>query len=198
MPKICPPWLAGLYDNDKGVSKAAQEALTSLFSSKEKLIGLRKAYQQPILLYCTSVIRNETVDSLSDARTSSTDDAEAKYARTVATSICLLQDLLQILPLEDRELCRPLYNEILTSEKLWAFVSANDSYLARSTCKIFPISFNELAGNDICFQCSRSCLLTNMVQIMKRGLKLAVLCCIIYSLSQRKILSVNYLMFWFT
>ena len=147
MSRICSPWLAGLYDNDKIVSKAAQEALSSLLPTKEKLLGLRKAYQKPILQYCTSVICNETVDSLSDARTVSTDDAEAKYARTVATCVCLLQDLLQTLPSEDRERYQSLYDDIFASDKLWTFVSAKDPFLSKSTLKFFQVCLTKMAGN---------------------------------------------------
>lgn len=149
MPKICPPWLAGLYDNDKIVSKAAQEALSTTFSTEEKLLGLRKAFQQSILQYCADVIQNETVDSLSDARTVSTDDAEAKYARTVATCICLLQDLIQTLPSKDRERHQSLYHDIFSSEKLWTFISDKDPFLVKSTCKVFQTYLVQVEGNHV-------------------------------------------------
>lgn len=137
MPQTCPPLLAGLYDNDKVVSKAAQEALSGIFPTKEKLVGVRKAYQQSIIQFCMDVINYETVDSLSDARTINADDAEAKYARTVATYICLLQDLLRALPSEDRKSHQTLYDNVFASEKLWTFVSDKDSFLAKSTCRLF-------------------------------------------------------------
>ena len=147
MPKICPPWLAGLYDNDKIVSKAAQETLSSIFPTEEKLFGVRKAYHQPLLQYCIDVVRYETVDSLSDARTVSSDDAEAKYARTVATCICLLQDLLRTLPSEDRKSHQYLYDDIFASEKLWSFISDKDPFLVKSTCKLFHTYLAQVTGN---------------------------------------------------
>ena len=146
MPKICPPWLAGLYENDKIVSKAAQEALSTVFPTTEKLLGVRKAYQQSLIQFCMDVVYNESVDSLSDARTVSRDDAEAKYARTVATSICLLQDLLRTLPSDDTKSHQYLYDDILASEKLWTFISDKDPFLVKSTCRLFQFYLLEVKG----------------------------------------------------
>ena len=87
MPKIVSPWLAGLYDNDKSVARAAQESFKQVFSSDEKMKNVWVVYQEVILEYSRNVIVEETINTLSDERTTSPDDAVAKYTRVVSTAI---------------------------------------------------------------------------------------------------------------
>lgn len=94
MPKLIGAWLAGLYDNDRPVAKAAKESLERVFPTEDKLRSLWKVYQVPILDYSSYTILHETVQSLSDERTVSPDDAEAKYARVVGTSISVITNML--------------------------------------------------------------------------------------------------------
>jgi hypothetical protein len=87
MPKVIGPWLTGIYDNDRGTARAAAEALRAVFTTQEKIKNVWKVYQSAILEYCTNVVTNETVNSLSDERQVSHDEAEAKFARVIATCI---------------------------------------------------------------------------------------------------------------
>lgn len=94
MPKVVGPWLAGLYDNDRSVSRAAQESLKQVFSSEDKLANLWRLYQAPIIVHSLDAITKETVNTLSDERTTSPDDALAKHARVVATSILMVTRII--------------------------------------------------------------------------------------------------------
>ncbi|KAI9812264.1 MAG: hypothetical protein M1832_000454 [Thelocarpon impressellum] len=94
MPKVVGAWLSGLYDSDRLVSRTAREALERVFPSKEKIQNIWRAYERPILEFTRDSVLRETVQTLSDERTVSPDDAEAKYARVVATAISLLSSLL--------------------------------------------------------------------------------------------------------
>lgn len=94
MPTIIGPWLAGLYDNDRSVSRAAQESLKQVFPSEEKLLNLWRLYQAPIIAYSLDAITKETVYTLSDERTTSSDDAISKHARVLATGILLVTHLI--------------------------------------------------------------------------------------------------------
>ena len=94
MPKVISPWLAGLYDNDRSVSRAAQESLKQVFPSEEKLFNLWRLYQASIIAYSMDAITKETVDTLSDERTTSPDDAFAKHARVLAMGILLVTHLI--------------------------------------------------------------------------------------------------------
>ena len=94
MPNLVGAWLAGLYDNDRPVAKAARESLASVFLTQEKMQAVWNIYRTPIIEYCRDAILRESVQSLSDERATSPDDAEAKYARVVATSISVVTNML--------------------------------------------------------------------------------------------------------
>ncbi len=90
MSNIVGAWLAGMYDNDRQVRKAAQEAFEHTFLFEEKLREAWKVYQRSILDHAKNCILRETVRTLSDERNVTQDDADAKYTRVVATAILLL------------------------------------------------------------------------------------------------------------
>ena len=94
LPAIVAPWLAGQYDNDKFVSRAAHEAFNSVFRSEDKKNNVWRLYQASILEFARNVIVKETTSTLSDERTVSPDDASAKYSRVVGASIMVVSNLL--------------------------------------------------------------------------------------------------------
>lgn len=93
MPGIVPSWLAGIYDNDKSVSRAAQESFRQVFPAEEKYKNVWRVYQAPILEFVRDVIVKETMHTLSDERTTSPDDASAKYSRTVGAMVSMVTSL---------------------------------------------------------------------------------------------------------
>ncbi|KZF25198.1 hypothetical protein L228DRAFT_63765 [Xylona heveae TC161] len=136
MPNVAGSWLAGLYDNDKQVARAAQDSLRLVFNSTEKFRAVWKIYQQSILEYSRDAILRETVHSLSDERTVSPDEAEGKYARVVATSIALLTELLSQIdsaaPLKDQV----TLEELLRDNQLWSFASHGDPSVRKASYKL--------------------------------------------------------------
>jgi len=90
MAKIVGPWLAGLYDNDKTVSRATQESFKQVFTSEEKMKNVWIVYQEATLNYSRDAIMKETANTLSDERTTSPDDASAKYTRVVSAAILVV------------------------------------------------------------------------------------------------------------
>lgn len=94
MSTVVASWLAGLYDNDKSVNRAANESFNRVFASEEKRRNVWRVYQTFILDYSRDVIVKETIGTLSDERTTSPDDASAKYSRVVGTAIMLVNNLL--------------------------------------------------------------------------------------------------------
>ncbi|KAF2115322.1 RING zinc finger protein-like protein [Lophiotrema nucula] len=133
MPKPVGAWLCGLYDSDRSVVEATQNSLRQVFNTNEKIQNIRKAYQQPILEYCRNAIDKETAQTLSDERTVSPDDAEAKYSRVISACISLLGSLLANLPPEDLSKHQSDYEALLADGKLWAFSSHGDTSIRRST-----------------------------------------------------------------
>lgn len=94
MPQIVSSWLAGLYDNDKSVTRSARESLRRVFTSEEKLKSLWRVYQSSIVGYAGDAIEKETVYTLSDERATSPDDASAKYARVIGAAISMVATVI--------------------------------------------------------------------------------------------------------
>lgn len=87
MPSIAPSWLAGIQDPDKAVSRAAQKSFDTIFATPEKVDGVWQTYQSSMIEYLQDVALHENENTLSDERTTSPDDASAKYARTVGCAL---------------------------------------------------------------------------------------------------------------
>lgn len=94
MPKVVGAWLGGLYDSDKLVARAAYDAYAKVFSSDEKQRNLWKIYEQSILDYSKTALFEETPDTLSDERSTSLDDAQAKYSRVVGTTLLTITNAI--------------------------------------------------------------------------------------------------------
>lgn len=133
MPKAVGAWLCGLYDSDRSVVDATQGALRQVFNTPEKIQNIRKAYQQPILEYCRDAIDRESQATLSDERTVSPDDAEAKYSRVISACLSLLGSLLANLQPEDLAKYQFDYESLFADKKLWDFASHKDAPIRRST-----------------------------------------------------------------
>jgi hypothetical protein len=146
MPKAVGAWLCGLYDNDRSVVKATQESLKLVFSTQEKLQNLRKAYQQSILEYCRNAIDNETTLTLSDERTVSPDDAEAKYCRVIAACIAVIGSLITELKPEDSTKHQLEYDAFLGDRQLWEFASYGDAAVRRSTHRFLRACISKRKG----------------------------------------------------
>ena len=94
MPSIVPSWLAGLYDPDIAVNRAALESFKQTFATEEKSKNVWRAYHGAIARYTQDIVVKETESTLSDARTTSLDDAITKYARVAGCAIIILTKLL--------------------------------------------------------------------------------------------------------
>jgi hypothetical protein len=136
MPKSVAAWLCGLYDSDRSVVDATQTSLRQVFNTPEKIQNIRKAYQQPILEYCRDAIDKESATTLSDERTVSKDDAEAKYSRVISACVSLLGSLLANLQPEELSKFQTDYESLLGDKKLWLFASYSDASIRRSTHRL--------------------------------------------------------------
>ena len=132
MPRICGPWLAGTFDHDRATARSALDALNSVFPTPEKVHGVWKTFQRSILEYCRDAVLYETVQTLSDERTVSSEDATTIYARVVATSLSVISGLVKDLSEQDRDRDDRLYEEIFTEAKLWEIVCNPDPGVRRS------------------------------------------------------------------
>lgn len=136
MPQVAASWVAGQYDNDKVVSRAAKESFEGVFSSEEKMKSVWRLYQVPILNYARDVVMKETLNTLSDERTTSPDDSSAKYWRVVGASIMMVTSLIESISEADIEKSRVSLNEFLNEERLWNFASGSDAFVRRALYRL--------------------------------------------------------------
>ncbi|KAF1939847.1 hypothetical protein EJ02DRAFT_380896 [Clathrospora elynae] len=136
MPKSVAAWLCGLYDSDRSVVDATQTSLRLVFTSNEKIQNIRRAYQQPILEFCRDAIDKESPATLSDERTVTQDDADAKYSRVISACVALLGSLLANLKPEELSKFQADYAALLGSKKLWQFASYSDASIRRSVHRL--------------------------------------------------------------
>ncbi|KAI5298506.1 TATA-binding protein-associated factor mot1, partial [Ascosphaera pollenicola] len=133
MPKIIGAWLAGLYDNDRPVMRAAQESLLQAFTTDAKRQGVWKAYQGPILDFVEDAILVQTPHTLSDDRSTKPDDMEMKHARVVATASYTCSNLLARLSPDELENNSEKLQTIIPNKKLWTFAHHDDAFVRRAT-----------------------------------------------------------------
>ena len=136
MPAVVGAWLAGTYDTDKGVAKAAQDALAQVFTTPEKRRTLWKAYRDPLLDFCRNIFDNESPGTLSDERIISPDEAKAKYHRVLTCAVSLLSGLLTDVGDEDFSKHETTYREILEHKRFWDNSVNEEVTVRRSMSKL--------------------------------------------------------------
>lgn len=141
IPKIVGAWLAGLYDRDRGVARAASDGLSSFINTPDKVAAFWRKCQTQILDYAIDAIR-ETHDTLSDERSTTEDDAETKYLRVVASSLSLVLSLLQRLNDEEIGNLRDKLDEFFDEETVWRTITFNDSVVRKTVCHLLITCLN--------------------------------------------------------
>ncbi|KAI1330876.1 hypothetical protein F5Y16DRAFT_318733 [Xylariaceae sp. FL0255] len=138
VPRIVGSWLAGTFDRDKPVSRAASEGLSSFLNTPGKVTQFWRRCQQQILDYASDAIK-ETPETLSDLRSTSADDAETKYHRVLGASIALVLNLLRRLDSADIEKYIDSYDLFFESDKVWASALVNDPNVRRHSCQLLSL-----------------------------------------------------------
>lgn len=143
IPDIVGAWLAGTYDRDRPVARAAVDGITSFLDNENKILLFWKRCQPQILNYAQDAIE-ETPQSLSDERTVSADDAQAKYDRVIGSSLSLIVNLLLKLKHEDIQKYQDKYEGFLSGNKtLWGFISSKDAFVRRTTAQLMQICLDK-------------------------------------------------------
>lgn len=142
LPKAVGPWLSGQYDNDRSVARGAADALASAFPAPEKRQALWKVYRDSLLDYAEDAMLKQTIQTLSDERSTSKDDAESKYARVAGSAMTMLGFLIQAH--KGNSDFHIKVSPILANKGLWDFVSHSDPYLRRSICTLASLCAGEL------------------------------------------------------
>ena len=122
------PWLAGTFDRDKRTARAASEALASFLPTKEKEEGFWKGVQTRALEFATEAVK-ETPDTLSDERSTTKQDSDAKYYRVVGASLSLALNLIRK---GDLATLQPGLASYLQVDALWTLSKAEDGFVQRA------------------------------------------------------------------
>ena len=94
MSQVAGSWLLGVHDNDKSVSRTAQDSFKAAFPSEEKYRNFWRVYQPDIVKLVLDVTGLESPTTLSDERTTSSDDANTKYFRTLGAAIMVVTHMI--------------------------------------------------------------------------------------------------------
>lgn len=139
IPSIVAAWLAGTYDRDRPVSKAASDGITSFLDTEEKITFFWRKCQTQVLDFAQEAIE-ETAETLSDSRTVNKDDSQEKFNRVIAASLSLVINLLTKLSAEDIKKHEEEYESLLCGNKtLWGFVASKDPFLRKTTSELLVI-----------------------------------------------------------
>lgn len=145
VPRVVGPWLAGTFDRDRAVSRAATEGLSSFLTTPEKIVQFWRRCQQQILNYANDAV-NETAETLSDHRSTNADDADAKYFRVLAGSLALVLNLLQTLNSADIEKCMDNYDQFFENDIIWASAVVSDPNARRLSSQLLLVCVERRPG----------------------------------------------------
>ncbi|PVH85921.1 hypothetical protein DL98DRAFT_557422 [Cadophora sp. DSE1049] len=144
IPKIVGSWLGGTYDRDRAVARAANDGTKSFLDTPAKMALFYKRCEVPILDFAQEALE-ETAQTLSDERTMSADDMQAKYFRVIGSSISLISNLLSTLDKDTILSHQEKYEGILSgNKKLWAFASCEDAFVRRATDQLMMVCLAKL------------------------------------------------------
>ncbi|KAL8795676.1 MAG: hypothetical protein Q9195_001914 [Heterodermia aff. obscurata] len=122
-------------------------ALGTVFPSEDKLLNLWRLYQASVITYSLDAVTKETVNTLSDERTTSPDDAFAKHARVLATGILIVTYLIDIFMAADLEKSKTLLDAFLAEEKVWKLSSHADAFVRRSVYRLLAAALKSSEWN---------------------------------------------------
>lgn len=142
LPKIIGAWLSGAYDSDRLVARAAQESISTAFNTEEKRRMLWKAYGGSLVDYANDAILTQTPQTLSDERSTTPDDAEAKFVRVVGNAVQMLSQVIKI-NYSGNEKPKPDTADgiktLLGQKKLWEYASYQDPPLRKAVYSLATV-----------------------------------------------------------
>ncbi|KAH6673805.1 hypothetical protein B0J14DRAFT_591655 [Halenospora varia] len=142
IPDTVGSWLAGCYDRDGFVARAAENGISSFLDTDAKVVAFWTRCQSQILDYAEEAI-NETSESLSDERNTSADDAQALYLRVVGSSISLVANLLVKINKKEVLKYQEKYESFLQNKKLWGLASSEDPFIRKTIDNLLIVSLEK-------------------------------------------------------
>lgn len=128
-------WVAGSFDRDRAVARVASAGLSSFLDTPGKMNAFWIKCQSQILDFAIESMR-ETRDSLSDERSTTPEDAEAKYFRVVYASLSLVIGLLQRVPGDKMSTCQTQYDDYFGDNTAWQHIETLESSIRKAVCHL--------------------------------------------------------------
>lgn len=163
--KVVGSWLAGSYDSDKGVARSAQDALQAAFPTTEKRDALWKLYKTALLDYVEDAMLVQSQQTLSDERTTSPDDSEAKHVRVVSTAALIL---LQLIERDSSASTNNDYAKLLSNNILWEYGYHKDASMRRAVYALILPTMTRLQDH-LDFRTISTCFLAKALHIDQLG-----------------------------
>ncbi|KAK3324525.1 hypothetical protein B0T19DRAFT_358305 [Cercophora scortea] len=138
IPAMVGPWLAGTFDRDRAVSRAATDGFSTFLDTEEKASKFWRRCQVQILEYATEAIK-ETPGTLSDERVSTKEDADAKYYRVMGASLSLVLNLLKKAEISE---VQDGLAEYFAVESVWNMAASEDAFVRRTLFQLLQASLD--------------------------------------------------------
>lgn len=141
IPNLVGAWLAGLFDRDRVVARAANDGLSSFLTTPEKTNSFWKKCQPQILSFAAEAIQ-ETADTLSDDRSTTKEDADAKHFRVVNASLSLVLNLLKRIDDSEFDKARADYEHFFSAPAIWKSITLLDAAVRRTASQLLLLCLN--------------------------------------------------------
>ncbi len=147
LPEFAGTWLAGMYDKDRMVSKAAKDSVTSFLDTGDKQLKFWKLFQPQILDYARDAL-NETPQTLCDERSMSADEIQETFFRVVGSGISLVVNLLSQLNKADLLKYQDKYDLFFNenSARLWALIACEDAFVRKLVAQLLLVCLKKQRG----------------------------------------------------
>lgn len=146
LPRVIGSWLSGAYDSDKAVARAAQESISTSFPTEEKRRALWKVYKDALVEYAQDAILVQTTQTLSDERSTSPDDAEAKFVRVVGTAMHMLTQTIRV-NFNNTSPTPDDVRQLLANKKLWDYAYHQDPTLRKGIYSLIAVCIRSFASD---------------------------------------------------
>ncbi|KIW19489.1 hypothetical protein PV08_00061 [Exophiala spinifera] len=137
--RVIGPWLSGVYDSDTAAARAAQDSIASSFPTDEKRRALWKVYSTTLVDYVEDAIFSQTPKTLSDERSTTPEDAEAKFVRVAGNAMYTLSQVIRT-NLSDagpeQSDIRGRIETTVRNKQLWEYSYHQDPSLRRAACSL--------------------------------------------------------------
>lgn len=167
LPKVVGAWLTGTFDGDKSVSRAAVEAFQKAFPSEDKRKAVWKLYQGPLIDYVKDAVLSHSPHTLSDERTTSPDEAEAKYVRVISAALLVLDQFLQTDSAEKALSSNKQLRAVISAKKAWELASHIHPSVRRAFYKLVTNVIGN--GTQLDGKLLSSCFLAKSLHISQSG-----------------------------